>query len=85
MIGEFDCSISSSRIYQFTIGTRGVSSSRSNSKLAVPGPTLSLNICSEIDCLHFHPDFLRKGCSLIQNGKRGAEFSSFTVSNKHGN
>lgn len=37
MIGEFDCSISLYRIYQFTVGTRGDSSSRSNSKLAVPG------------------------------------------------
>lgn len=43
MTGEFDY-----RIYQFTIGTTGVSSSRSNTKLE--GLGLSLNICSEIVC-----------------------------------
>lgn len=48
MTGEFDYSIAFCRIYQFTIGTTGVSSSRSNTKLE--GLSLSLNICSEIVC-----------------------------------
>lgn len=48
MTGEFDYSIAFCRIYQFTIGTTGVSSFRSNTKLE--GLGLSLNICSEVVC-----------------------------------